>query len=222
MILLSHTLDEHTPMYGNGPGFVRETQKKIQSGDSCNSSVFHFPNHIGTHIDLPFHFCQQGLTLSDYPPEFWLCSEVQVLRSLLQPTELCSATHLERAYNEAPVKNPKANIVLLYTGWCEKRSTEAYWQTPPGYLPEVSGWIKNKFSQINFFGFDTISLTSFAHRDVGREAHRAMLCQDKPIVIIEDMALELLKNCDSLSRVLVSPLFISKADGAPCTVWAES
>lgn len=221
MILLSHTLDEHTPMYGNGPGFVREAQKSMLAGDSCNSSVFKFPNHIGTHIDLPFHFCEAGLTLSDYEPEFWSCHEVQILRCPLQPAELCSATHLECAYQESPVKNPNARVVLLYTGWCDKRDTEAYWKTPPGYLPEVAPWLRKTFSQINFFGFDTISLTSFSHRDVGREAHRAMLCQDKPIVIIEDMALTALKNRDSLRSVLVSPLFIAKADGAPCTVWAE-
>jgi kynurenine formamidase len=73
-------------------------------------------------------------------------------------------------------------------------------------------------------GFDFISLSSYAHRDLGREAHRAFLAEleidgdnKDPILIIEDMDLSKIKIC--LSKIIVSPLRFEMADGAPVTVF---
>jgi len=71
-------------------------------------------------------------------------------------------------------------------------------------------------------GFDAISLTSFQHRELGREAHRAFLCPHKthnPILIIEDMHLEKLTHTPA--SVICGPLMLKDADGVPVTVIAE-
>ena len=68
---------------------------------------------------------------------------------------------------------------------------------------------------------DIISLTSRLHREEGRKAHREFLGDhypSSPIVLIEDMSL--INYKDIITNVLIAPLIVNDADGAPCTVIA--
>lgn len=220
MLLLSYYIDKTTPMFGGGEAPRIQSVRSLAKGESCNTSHFHFSNHAGTHIDLPSHFDAQGKSLSDYPAEFWLSEGVQVLQIELQSAELCTQAQLDLAFQNASIKNTQAEAVLLKTGWGGLRQDNKYWQSPPGFLPETATWLRNLFPRIKFFGFDLISLSSFVHRDVGREAHQAFLKHQQPILIIEDMNLEPLESQTKLAKLLVSPLLVSDADGSPVSVWA--
>jgi len=220
MLLLSHPLSAQTPAYG-GIGRPRITKdKQIAKGDSCNTLTLEFSNHAGTHFDCPYHFNETGKRLTDYPASFWKCEEVQLLSCTLSAGELCSNDHLEKTLQQSGNYNPDAGIVLLNTHWYKKRQESIFWQKPPGFLPELKNWLQEKFPKIRFFGFDVISLSSFANRDVGREAHREFLGEN-PILVIEDMNLAPLEGINKLGNVLISPLFIEEADGAPCSIWAN-
>lgn len=220
MKILSYPLSVQTPAYGNGDKPVIRKNKEISKGDSCNTLDLTFSNHAGTHLDCPYHFDDQGKKLTDYPAEFWFCHEVQILDCTLSAGELLGCEQLEQALKKSGDLNQQAEAVLLRTGWSEKRMEVDYWQNPPGFLPEIKQWLRKNFPKIRFFGFDIISLSSFAHRDIGREAHRAFLCED-PILVIEDMNLAQLKDIEPLKNLLVSPLLIENADGAPCSVWGN-
>ena len=67
-------------------------------------------------------------------------------------------------------------------------------------------------------GFDFISLTSFKHRSVGKQAHLSFLNPEKPITVIEDMHLEKLDSCPS--KINVFPLLVKNIDSAPVNVIA--
>ncbi|RYZ80474.1 MAG: hypothetical protein EOP04_25820 [Proteobacteria bacterium] len=69
-------------------------------------------------------------------------------------------------------------------------------------------------------GLDSISLTGFQNREVGRAAHKEFLAGPNPILIIEDMNLEALQG-KTPSSVIVLPLRILSGDGAPCTAIAK-
>jgi arylformamidase len=82
---------------------------------------------------------------------------------------------------------------------------------------------------VRAIGIDTISLTAFQNRPLGRQAHLAFLAPEEntnptglknniPILIIEDMKLSGLKKTPQ--EVWVSPLLIHGADGVPVTVTA--
>ena len=220
-MLLSYPLNDKTPAYGDGEKFQITPCKQMANGDSCNTEEYLFSNHMGTHIDGPAHFSKEGKRITDYSDDFWRCDKIQILALELADAELCSAEHFQKAWDESPMKQRDAEMVILFTGWFQKRYQESYWKTPPGFLPETSEWLRSTFPKIRFFGFDLISLSSFAHRDIGGSAHRAFLDNDSPILIIEDMDLSALAKGSTLKNVLVSPLFVSNADGAPCTVWAN-
>ncbi|MDN5098612.1 cyclase family protein, partial [Aliarcobacter butzleri] len=79
VIFLSHILDENTPSYGNRNKFLIEKKSDIQKGDVANDSFIKTTVHIGTHIDMPYHFFKNGQTIEDFPADFWLFSKEEIL-----------------------------------------------------------------------------------------------------------------------------------------------
>ncbi|MBT3784220.1 hypothetical protein HOF92_04530, partial [bacterium] len=220
MYLLSYPLDSSTPAYGNGEGLKSRSDKNICEGDSCNTLHIEFSNHLGTHVDCPLHFDSDGASITDYEPDFWNPGPVGIVEIPAQAAQLLDENDLlsSTGYESLPTN---IQALLLKTGWGSRRQSREYWESPPGYLPSLADWMRNRFPELRFFGFDSISLSSFAHRDVGREAHRAFLKHQRPILILEDLNLVRVEAPGTLSEVLISPLFLSGADGAPCTIWAR-
>ena len=192
----------------------------MDHGDSCNTLEVQLSNHLGTHVDCPYHFDPAGARVTDYPPEFWQLSSVGVVCVQAQPGHLISEQDLMSAPGCDDLRSSCEGL-FIKTGWSKHRSERAYWESPPGYSPSLASWLRERLPKLRFFGFDTISLSSFLHRETGREAHRAFLKNPHPILILEDMDLSKLQAPITLGEVLISPLFLSDADGAPCTVWAK-
>ena len=72
------------------------------------------------------------------------------------------------------------------------RRENIYATNNPGLHPDLGRWFRVNYPEIRAVGMDWISISSFAHRETGREAHRAFLDPDgagQPIVILEDMDL---------------------------------
>ena len=77
-----------------------------------------------------------------------------------------------------------------------------------------------RFRNHGDIGFDSISLTSYQHREIGRKAHQCFLGdgEGEPILIIEDMNLDPLQT--KPIKVFSIPMLYEKADGAPTTIVA--
>ena len=87
-VFLSHFLDENTPIYGGIPDTISFSSiSSINQGDTANSLKIGFPNHVGTHLDFPFHFNNNGKNSSDYSADFWIFRKVI--------NELCKANCVE-------------------------------------------------------------------------------------------------------------------------------
>jgi kynurenine formamidase len=214
MQFLSYSLDEKTPTYGNGVHFKRVLDKCIEHGASCNQMTFSVSNHVGTHLDCPFHFDQEGLKVTDYAASFWECQNI----SLIETSAYDLLIDLEKY--ESQIK-PNSDIVLVKTGFCNKRDQEIYWSANPGIAAKSADFLRRRCPQVKFLGMDLISLTSYVNREEGKKAHQAFLRHQKPILIIEDMDLRTLTAAPQ--KVLISPLRITNADGGPVTVfsWAK-
>ena len=173
-----------------------------------------FPNHTGTHIDLPSHFDPNGISLSDYPPNFWEFNQVELvdLSNKIKECELISSDKFLK------ITNPEIDLLLIKTGFWKFRGTDKYTLTPPGISSKVAEYLRRKFPKLRCIGMDIISISSFSHRDEGRKAHHAFLNPENgnPILLIEDMNLG---NAISFKKVIVAPLMIQNADGTPCTIF---
>ena len=65
---LSYFIDNHIPVYGGYEDQIIITKKSsIDNGDTANSLNIFLNNHIGTHIDFPFHFSNNGKNYHGHP-----------------------------------------------------------------------------------------------------------------------------------------------------------
>lgn len=59
-------LGPDTPLYPGDPQPELELLNCISEGDALTASKLHLASHVGTHVDLPAHFVENGATLGDY------------------------------------------------------------------------------------------------------------------------------------------------------------
>jgi kynurenine formamidase len=215
-IYLSHELSETTPAYGNGRSLVREKEKEMEKADSCNTQVWHLSNHLGTHVDGPRHFSVSGTFLDQYPAQFWICTRVchRMMQSVA-PDGIITPDH--PALQDIPADT---DLLLIQTGFWKNRGQTAYVFNNPGFDPDLADDLRSRVPALKMVGFDSISLTGFSARDLGRKAHQAFLDHDRPILIIEDMDLSGLGKKSMIHQVIVGPVRVKNSDAAPCTVIA--
>jgi arylformamidase len=216
-VFLSHPLTKTSPSYGNRDRFSSEATSQIKSGDSANSSRWFFSsNHIGSHVDMPKHFYDNGKTLTDYPANDWFFSEVQLVDiprtegTLIGPDDIMASL------------KPNIDLLLIRTGYERYREQEKYWNDNPGLKSEFAEFLKNSYLELRAVGFDFISLTSWRYRDVGKEAHRIFLEGSEgqsPIWIVEDLSLKSVST--DIFKVIIAPMLVVGENGSPVTVFAE-
>ena len=213
-IYLSHFLSESTPTYGKRDQFTIKRTSCIDHGDTANSHSLNIStNHMGTHIDLPKHFFEHGQCLNDFNPNYWFYSHVSLLDLSKNNGELITVEDLKDKKIAL-----KTEILLIKTGFEKFRNKEIYWKENPGVSPELADFLRSEYPNIRTLGFDFISLTSFQHRSIGKEAHQAFLNPEKPITIIEDMHLEDINKSPLCLNVF--PLLVQNIDSSPVTVIA--
>jgi arylformamidase len=215
-IFLSHWLNSKTEGFGGTKSFEAKFVRSKKNGDSSNQQNWNLSNHVGTHIDTPFHFDDNGKTLDQFSANDWIFKKPYLLDletpqgSIIEPGTWCE------------VIPQNADLVLLKTGFERYRGSETYWAKNPGLSPELASWLRAERPSLRCLGFDFISITSFENRELGRKAHMAFLSPDfpgTPIMAIEDMHLKNL-IC-SPTRVTVMPMMVEGADGSPVTIIAE-
>lgn len=207
MKYLSYFLDEQTPAYGGEQELIQfEKIRSIKKGDTSNNLKLKLPNHIGTHVDFPRHFSDDGKSCSDYPASYWSFEKVGFIE--------CNLNQIEQAMQTIP---DDIELLILKTGFGAKRKEKEYWSTQPIIQASLANLLREKFKDLRLFGFDMISLTSRLDRTEGKKAHESFLLQNE-ILILEDMNLNDL-HCTP-RKVIVAPLLISEADGTPCTVFS--
>ena len=202
---LSYFIDNHTPVYGGYEDQIKITKKSsIDNGDTANSLNIFLNNHIGTHIDFPFHFSNNGKKSSDYDASFWVFNKIGFIE--------CDVLELPKKIKNLPTD---IELLIFKSGFGKNRNDDIYWKSQPVIPSSFAKLLKNQFPELRVFGFDMISLTSKLDRDEGKKAHLAFLI-DNDILILEDMNLEELYITPN--KVIVSPLQLGDADGSPCTV----
>jgi arylformamidase len=217
VIFLSHEIGTDTPQYGGADDLRIQQGNSIKKGDSANTTILSLTSHVGTHVDVPYHFFSDGQTLTNIPATFWVFRSVQCIDVQCGKDQLIYPSDIE---NISIRKDTE--LLLIRTGFEHFRSEAKYWQSNPGLSTDLARLIRKEHNSVRAIGVDFISITARAHRGEGRKAHREFLNQKNHsdiVILIEDMSL---KNVtDKVSRVTVLPLMIVGGDGAPCTVIAE-
>lgn len=204
---LSHFIDFNTPCYGGKSDLINiKSLSSIKNGDTSNSVQINISSHVGTHIDFPRHFDDNGKTLSDYDSSYWIFNKVGFIESGVED--------FPNMLNEIKAD---IEILILKTNFGKFRGNDEYWASQPVIPSSYASILRRKFSNLKVFGFDLISLTSKLDREEGRKSHISFLLEND-ILVIEDMNLINLKICPD--KIIVAPLLISNLDGSPCTIIA--
>lgn len=219
-ISLSHWIDEKTPSYGNQGGFSRTTLSAIRDGRTANSEHWTFNNHLGTHIDFPKHFDDNGKVSSQYEKPFFIYDQVGYIE-LSQPVLPGQMITPKELTPSLKTLSRSIEIIVLKTHFEQYRGNEIYWKNNPGYHEDLAKLFRNEFPRLKAFGFDSISLTSLHHRSMGGKAHKAFLNHKEPILIIEDMALSHLEKEMEFGQMIVAQFPVACTDGTPVNCFLE-
>lgn len=206
-IFLSHQINKRIPVYGGGKPITLRKVKSIKNGDSCNTMFWSFPNHIGTHIDVPLHFIENKKSISELTPRDLIFTKVKLITlKNISPGFIITPDDLGNIRD--------CDLLLIKTRFETYRNKVLYWKNSVSLSPDLASYLKKKCPSIRAVGIDSVSVSNWSKRELGREAHRAFL--GKNILLIEDMKLGSLKKNPDL--VIVAPMLVEKADGSPCTV----
>jgi len=217
-LYLSYILDENTPTYGNRNKFLCQKKSDMSKGDIANDSSIETTVHIGTHIDMPYHFYGNGQTIEDFSIGFWNFNTILFIE--IKPNDLVIHQELINALEDIENKE-KIEFLIVKTGICTQRDSDKFWKENPGFSPDLADYIRSNFPQVRVLGFDSISVSSFTNRMIGREAHKQFLNPEHPILLLEDMDLNAINKENKIQSVDIIPLRIAKCDGLPCTIIAE-
>lgn len=219
-ILLSYSINEHTPAYGDTPKPCILPLSQISRGDASNIAVLSIHNHTGTHIDAPKHFVDDGRAISEYALDELIFINPVVVDCLKSEESLITPDDLKHASQMLQ----KSDCLLLHTGFWKYRDEGRYRTHNPGIAPETILWIRKEYPNIRCIGIDTISITSFQYRSIGREAHKAAFIikegLGEPLLLIEDLDLSKVIS-SKLKLIIVLPWQVIGIDSAPCSVLAE-
>ena len=213
IIFMSHPLDEKTPSYGGRDSLKISPNSKIVNGVGANTSSLLFSNnHMGTHMDTPYHFCENGKKTLQYKAEEFYFSNVGIIN------HPCTSAKLIES-NDLDLKTVPLDIDFLFinTSFEKYRGDKKYINDNPGLHADLAKVLRDKFSNLKGVGFDFISLTSWKYREEGRNSHKSFLCNKRSLLVIEDVSFKEL-NTSQIDWTMISPLRTSDGNGGPVTI----
>jgi kynurenine formamidase len=180
-IWFSHIIDENTPLYGGRKeNFTMYKTSSMDEGKIANDTKIETTVHLGTHIDMPYHFHQYGQTIDDFDIDFWFFFKPLIID--FKPTDYIIEDDLISILDE--VKDIGYDMLIVKTGLCHMRNERAFWEYNYGFSPKIYEYLREKFRNIRVIGFDSISISSWQNRDLGNVSHKVFLNTDKHILIL--------------------------------------
>jgi kynurenine formamidase len=202
LIDLTHPMEDGQPCYpGDPPPRIRPHDTLRSAG--YNTTHLALGSHQGTHLDAPYHYLADGLSVDRIPLERLYGPAAAV--DLAPGGELAERTaiRVEDLAPHAGEFEPGARVILR-TGWGRRFGTAAFFEGHPSLTPESAAWIAAR--GVWLLGLDTPSPAE----DAGPVHH---LLLGAGIVILESLA-----NLDALPprfTLAAFPLKLVGRDGSP-------
>ncbi len=113
----------------------------VHSRDGRSNSKLSFWTHMGTHIDPPYHFFEDGLTIDEVPLEHVVGPALRIdLRPVVRERTPITAADIEKqGYRKGDVAG---RIAVLQSGWMERKfGTPEFTTDYPWYDVSVARWL---------------------------------------------------------------------------------
>ncbi len=118
--------------------------------DGIQVGFFQEGIHSGTHLDAPRHLIPDGETIENLPLDYFIGKAICIDCSAVKPNEPVTAQMLE------PYADRMENgmIVLLYTGWSDKKfGTQEYWFDSPYLGEDAAQWLVDHGAKMAGYDF---------------------------------------------------------------------
>jgi kynurenine formamidase len=133
VIDLTHTYDAEFPTFDGKPGIQYEWAVKFEESGYQLHKLTIF-EHTGTHIDAPFHFSEDGVSVDQLDPQK-LVAPLVIVDITDRASEDANAT-IEAADIEGWISAngeiPPGAVVALRSGWARKVSDPSFRNDPEG------------------------------------------------------------------------------------------
>ena len=152
-------IDLSQPLYDGSPNCPEHPTPRVTLGATHEQvgwqlEMISMASHTGSHVDAPLHKFAGGRSLDDIPLERWVGEAVILdVRDSVGPS-----TGIGPELLKSRVRHPLADrIVLLNTGWGDRRAVTEEWQLRSPYLaPDGARWLVEQ--RIRGVGIDHYSI----------------------------------------------------------------
>ena len=195
---ISLSLSPQTLHWVTGTPLQLIERKRMSRGDTNNSSSIHTSVHAGTHVDAPFHFVPDGVTIEALPLDLFI-GPARVCE--LEPGSHINADDINKLaiQNEHRVLFKTRNSQLLHKGVYD----------PSFAAFSVDGARALVDAGVRLVGLDYLSA---AHADEQVPVHRAFL--NYGVVLLEGV--DLSQVPPGRYELICPPVKLAGSDGAPC------
>ena len=208
LVDLSFDIYDKAPTFGPDPKTAVLPHLKIQDFN-YNITQLIISTHLGTHLDAPFHFFDDGVTVDNLDVRRGFGPALVLDFSHKEPKEAITIADLE-AYGE---KIGKGSRLIFFTNWDKKFPDPAYFGEQPYLTVEACEWLAQKGVICVALDMPTVYPAEYT------PAHHALLNKDAQVLIIEGLrGLERLQNEEVI--LIALPLRIQGRDGSPCRAMA--
>ncbi len=203
---ISLTISEDFPTWPGDPPIELKMISQIDKGDLANVTHLSAPVHMGTHVDAPDHFLNNGNTVVDIPLDY-LVGPVLVLE--VPSPEVITAGDLDA------LKIPESTRRIIF-----KTSNSDYWKEEThAFQKEFVALSADAAARlvelgVNVVGVDYLSVAAY---NDPVPTHKILL--EAGVLIIE--GLDLSRVSAGKYRLYCLPLKIAGSDGAPARVLLE-
>ena len=173
-------------------------RKRMNRGDSNNSSSIHASAHAGTHVDAPFHFLPNGRTIESLPLDIFI-----------GPALVCeveAGTHINAEHvREAKIDGETRVLFKTHNSQLLKKGV----YDPSFAAFSVDGAKALVDAGVKLVGLDYMSA---AHADEQVPVHRAFL--DYDVILLEGIDLSAVPA--GRYELICPPVKLGGSDGSPC------
>ena len=204
MIDLSHPLIDGQPSFPGDPQLKVEVVGTVPA-NKYNLKRLTMGSHQGTHLDVPYHFFDDGRTIEEMPLErfFGPASLLDLAPGGNVPDG--TAITVGMVERRGDLFEPGARV-LLRTGWYRNFGGESYFRGFPTLTVEAARWIAER--KIGLLGFDTPTPST-----EWLTVHHTLLGKGVEMILVEGLTnLHLLPERFVFSAL---PLKIQRGDGSP-------
>lgn len=207
MIILSKQIRNNLPIYGGIFNKNLTKTKSISVGDSCNESSINFGFHVGTHVDFPWHFINDGKKGSDYN-----YFTIYKNPTIIFPQIIDNLMYMENSLEF----DPNSECIMIVA---KEEKNNGNTLLNIGLSLEFAKIICDALPKLKSIFLNTVSISSINNRSVGREVHKLFL--NKGVLIYEDCDFSKAAMINYSNYIYTFHIFGLENDGSPCVIFSN-